>query len=1082
MKLFTKFIILILLLSFSSVVFVQSAEFTFRGNILSFPEGGTINNTDTDIINMRNNVNISGNLSVNDLTVRSPSSIFIGGPNFATINAQALNASIPGLNLTRITIVVNRDFALIGNYPVMQLMGNLNLNSSANASSLLVATNSANRGLVLQKFSPNYIEPNRGTLGNANGDMFITSKNDLNHTMIFGFFDDVIRLSDGSIIGLANETRVIEIQNSLQSNPFLTTFFFDLNISGNFTVNNGVTFPHRESLEAINDSVRMFCKSDNNCYIKLSNGDERRLLDLPSGIGNFSEGSILFMGPNNTISEDNLNFFWNDTSNRMGIGIQDSIHPLHIFDPQTIMAKFESSNAGAVGIQVSSGVEGGDAYIRFTEGNESEDWIIGLDDTANRFFIENSVIPTDNSPFVILTNGDVGIGTSTPDSKLTVNGDVALNEELFIPTSGNVGIGTVAPSSKLQVDGNVSINGNTIINSAATSGTVLEVRGDFLDTGRILHVYSNNSDGLPRTIVEIHNDNPASSSTIALRIQQDSSSDILNLFSGTAEVFTVVATGNVGIGTITPEQLLHVGQGNIEIDPSFTIGSLDGFNVGALSGFIDFGIKKDGFENRFSGMRVEEIQIGPSDDLFGTLIFFTDAENTDFSTERMRITGLGNVGIGTSNPTEKLQVEGNIFANGNVVINGTGGIIDLISSDGSIEITRFGGIPFIDFKNNNSEDFDFRIQQTGNNSLNFESSNTASILFLDGLGNVGIGTVSPNFPLDVRGIVSISAGSARIELEDTGVAGADWWILPSTGGNVDRFRIYDAGAAQDRLVIDGTGNIGIGTSTPIAKLNVIGNVRVNGTGGAIDLSSSDGSIEISRLAGSAFIDFKNVNTEDFDFRINQDGVNSLNFQSSNSPTILFLGGLGNVGIGTTTPEGKLNVIGDLNVTGDVTADTIFDDTIFAQLSSSVDQIPVSTNPEVITYNIQDDINRITHSTSVNPGELTITVTGTYLISAQPQVSKDSGGGKVDFDMFLQVDRNGTFIKEANTNIKLTIKDSDITDVIVSALTVQLDAGEKIRMMQKTSAIGVGMGLKNSDPTADVPRTPSIIFTMYRIGG
>jgi len=158
--------------------------------------------------------------------------------------------------------------------------------------------------------------------------------------------------------------------------------------------------------------------------------------------------------------------------------------------------------------------------------------------------------------------------------------------------------------------------------------------------------------------------------------------------------------------------------------------------------------------------------------------------------------------------------------------------------------------------------------------------------------------------------------------------------------------------------------------------------------------------------------------------------------------------------------------------------------IFAQLSSSVDQLPGVTTPVIITYNTQDDINGIGHSTTLNPGELEILpgFGGTYFVSPQPQVGKDSGGVKVDFDMFLQVDRNGTFVNELNSNIKLTIKDSDITDVIVSALTIELNEGDKIRMMQRISNAGVGMGLKNTDATAEVPRTPSIIFTMYRIGG
>ena len=158
--------------------------------------------------------------------------------------------------------------------------------------------------------------------------------------------------------------------------------------------------------------------------------------------------------------------------------------------------------------------------------------------------------------------------------------------------------------------------------------------------------------------------------------------------------------------------------------------------------------------------------------------------------------------------------------------------------------------------------------------------------------------------------------------------------------------------------------------------------------------------------------------------------------------------------------------------------------IFAQLSSGVDQIPGDTNPTVVTYNTQGRIAGLTHSTSVNAGEVTIDTSGVYFVSHQPQVGKDSGATKTDFDMFWQIDRGGGFTDEPNSNSKLTIKDSDITDVIVSAFTVGLNAGDKIRMMQRVSSSTVGLGLKATPvevgpPT--VPRTPSIILTIHRVG-
>ncbi len=88
-------------------------------------------------------------------------------------------------------------------------------------------------------------------------------------------------------------------------------------------------------------------------------------------------------------------------------------------------------------------------------------------------------------------------------------------------------------------------------------------------------------------------------------------------------------------------------------------------------------------------------------------------------------------------------------------------------------------------------------------------------------------------------------------------------------------------------------------------------------------------------------------------------------------------------------------------------------------------------------------------------------------------------------MFWQIDRGSGFADEPNSNVKLVIKDADITDVAVSTFSIPLNVGDKIRMMQKVSTAGVGMGLKNTDPVVGpptMPRTPSIILTMYRIGG
>jgi len=157
--------------------------------------------------------------------------------------------------------------------------------------------------------------------------------------------------------------------------------------------------------------------------------------------------------------------------------------------------------------------------------------------------------------------------------------------------------------------------------------------------------------------------------------------------------------------------------------------------------------------------------------------------------------------------------------------------------------------------------------------------------------------------------------------------------------------------------------------------------------------------------------------------------------------------------------------------------------IFAQLSSSVDQIPTVTTPVVVTLNTQDALFGLTHSVSVDPGEITVDVAGTYFINPQGQVGLTSGGPT--HDMFIQLDTGSGFADVVNSNIKTTLKDPENTGVGTIGYTIKLAAGDKIRILQRVSATGSGLGLLNTDPETGpptIPRTPSIIFTMFRTGG
>lgn len=371
-------------------------------------------------------------------------------------------------------------------------------------------------------------------------------------------------------------------------------------------------------------------------------------------------------------------------------------------------------------------------------------------------------------------------------------------------------------------------------------------------------------------------------------------------------------------------------------------------------------------------------------------------------------------------------------------------------------------------------------------------SNRADLVFAAGQ-NVNVDLLIDSFKihgeaadegkLEVLGAFQISSGSPGANKVLTSDAnGIATWVLASGGG------FTDAGATI--ILTNINDDVGIGTSSPNAKLDVGGNPGASVGGfpsGQLHVTGQSASVNTNAVitghnlfGGNKqlwYLGSTSGSNDNIGFINRQTGSLSL-ITSGNSDILLSPAGTGKVGIGVTPTE-------KLDVNGNIKADTIIDKAIVASLSSSVDQNPSDTNPTAITYNTQSLLKGMTHSTTVNPGEITIDTEGAYIIFPQPQVGKTSGAAKTDFDMFLQVDRGSGFVDEPDSNIKLTIKDSERTDVIVSCIPVELNVGNKIRMMQRVSSSTVGLGLKNTDPEVGpptVPRTPSIIFSMYRFGG
>lgn len=351
-------------------------------------------------------------------------------------------------------------------------------------------------------------------------------------------------------------------------------------------------------------------------------------------------------------------------------------------------------------------------------------------------------------------------------------------ERMRINSGGDVGIGTSTPGVKLDVAGQVkgtALVGALIANSNTADQTsiILSRQGAPANqkSWEIVHL---NSDANGRlTIRSVNDDYTQEDVAIAAwRNPSDWGINRLTFGANFGTRMTVASSGYVGIGTESPVTPLEV-VGDVTFGRSIYTGN----SISTEDTSIEVGLGRTGQGNAYIDLHAVPgtdyearfIRVGGTNGNAGLLNTGTGDFNIfqeglgpiiigTANTERMRFTAGGNIGIGITNPNEKLTVIGNIEAYSEDYSNST--IIRARSAYNNAVLqldnlyTSAGSGPLINFQFNTKSFARIR-GNTSLSALSFETDDIERIRVTKD-GKVGIGTTAPNKTLTVVGEISAS--------------------------------------------------------------------------------------------------------------------------------------------------------------------------------------------------------------------------------------------------------------------------------------------------------------------------------------